>query len=44
MIFMSFLPGLIWGDHNLAVVPEHGLGDYLLALTGVALFSTGFLL
>ncbi len=41
MIFMSFLPGLIWGYYNLAGVLERGFGHYLLALAGVALFSTG---
>jgi NADPH-dependent 2,4-dienoyl-CoA reductase/sulfur reductase-like enzyme/ferredoxin len=41
MIFMSFLPGLIWGYYNVAAALDRGFGHYLLALAGSALFSTG---
>jgi NADPH-dependent 2,4-dienoyl-CoA reductase/sulfur reductase-like enzyme/ferredoxin len=41
MIFMSLLPGLIWGYYNVAGALEQGFGHYLLALAGSALFSTG---
>ncbi len=41
MMFMSLLPGLIWGYYNVAGALEHGFAHYLLVLAGSALFSTG---
>ena len=41
MIFMSSLPGLIWGYYNLASALEQGYVHYLLALAGSTLFSSG---
>lgn len=41
MIFMSLLPGLIWGYYNVAGALEQGFAHYLLVLAGSALFSTG---
>ena len=41
MIFMSLLPGLIWGYYNVAGALEQGFAHYLLSLVGCALFGTG---
>ncbi|MSQ71204.1 MAG: 2Fe-2S iron-sulfur cluster binding domain-containing protein [Betaproteobacteria bacterium] len=41
MIFMSSLPGLIWGYYNVAGVLELGFGRYLLALAGSTFVSAG---
>ena len=41
MIFMSLLPGLIWGYYNVGGALDQGFGRYLLELAGSALFSTG---
>jgi len=41
MIFMSLLPGLIWGYYNATGVLERGFGAYLVALSASTLFSTG---
>lgn len=44
MLFMSLLPGLIWGYYNSADVLQSGYGHYLLALVASMLISTGLFL
>lgn len=41
MIFMSSLPGIIWGYYNVAGTLDQGFGNYLIALAGSMFFSSG---
>lgn len=41
MIFMSSLPGIIWGYYNVAGTLDYGFRVYLVALAGSMFFSSG---